>query len=204
MNALDQLKKSVALQDAKQASERWIAYQRLLRRIIAEETIDPAELGLTLTQAGRTIKDIDVDISNIKHRDDLRQRVKNADAASEKIGAAQSELDAIKAEKEKFVAAINPKIDAAAAVVASLSAVVGSAHGVVLMLRDSCSDPGLKAQVDLIDQESNELQAEQKRSELCLKENRDQAFHLKLADISNRQNALAARRAEIITLQENQ
>lgn len=204
MNALDQLKKSVALQDARQASERWIAYQRLLRKIIAEDTIDPAELGLTLSQAGRTLKDIDVDISNIKHRDELRQRIKNADAASEKIGAAQSDLDAIKAEKEKFVAEITPKIEAAAAVVTSLSAVVSTAHGVVIMLRESCSDPGLKAELELIEQEAQELQAQQKRLEHCLEENRDQAFNLKVADISKSQDALAARRAEVINRQENQ
>lgn len=197
MDLLEGLRKSVKENQAAELAANWSRYQGILRRLVDGKKVDPAEVSTVLDGIGKTIDDLPGDVDNVKRRDAIKQRAADAEAAKPQLLEAQAALDALKKEREDFLAAIVPRIESAVAERDWLVSVVNGGTGIDNELLASCRDPGLRQQLDALDEDARALTA--REGELRFREDRDRhGMHVDaLAELERTKSALHRRRREI-------
>lgn len=197
MDLLLELKKSVVENQAAELAKGWQRYQGILRRLVDGTKVDPDAVATVLDAIGKTIDDVPGDVDNLKRRDAIKQRAADAELAKPKLAEAQAALDALKKEREDFLAAIVPKIEDAVLERDRLVAVVNGGSGIDAELLASCRDPGLRAQLESVDDEARSLTA--REQDLTYRNTRDRvgSYSAELAELQNAKNALHRRRREI-------
>ncbi len=204
-SALEEMTRDFRRDEAARLSDAWKNYRRrVVQRLVAGEVVEQAEVRKLLEAAGRTIDDLPKDVDNQKSRDAMRKRIKDATDAKPKLAAARMELEKLKAERQKFIDDITPKIEAAAAVADSHNAVVNAAQSCVLQLRSTCGDPGLQKEIDSIDDDLRDLLGRESTMALVSSENRDAHYGATVKEIRDGITALRVRRDTIVAEQESQ
>lgn len=197
MDLLEGLRKSFKENQAAELAKGWQRYQEILRRLVDEKKVDPAEVATVLDAIGKSVDDIPADVDNVKRRAAIKQRAADAELARPKLAEAQAALDALKAEKQAFLDQIIPRIESAVAERDRLVAVVNGGSGIERELIQTCRDPGLRHQLDATDDEARTITA--RESELAYRNTRDRvgSYSAELAELQNAKNALHRRRREI-------
>jgi hypothetical protein len=197
MDLLEGLRKSVKENRAAELAKNWSRYQEILRRLVDGKKVDPAEVSTVLDAIGKTIDDLPGDVDNVKQRAAIKRRAADAEAAKPRLAEAQAALDALKKEHEDFLAAIIPRIESAVAERDRLVSVVNGGSGIDAELLASCRDPGLRAQLESIDDEARSLTA--REQDLTFRDTRDRvgSYSAELAELHSAKNALHRRRREI-------
>jgi len=197
MDLLEGLRKSVKENQAAELAKGWQRYQEILRRLVDEKKVDPAEVATVLDAIGKSVDDIPADVDHVKRRDAIRKRAADAEAAKPQLLEAQAHLDRLKAEKQAFLDQVIPRIEDAVAERDRLVSVVNGGSGSDAELLASCRDPGLRAQLGTIDDEARTITA--REGELRFREDRDRhGMHVDaLAELERTKSDLHRRRAEI-------
>lgn len=201
---VEDLKEAFFQKEVAQLSENWLKYQSILKRLSDGKKVVPDEVAPVLELVGRTINDLPSDLQNYAHRIATRKRAEEAASAKPKLQETLVELETLKAEKQAYLDAIVPRIEALAMQRDTLTAIVNSGVDVRNELYRSCRNPGLLKELDAIDAELRTLNDQESRIAFVSQRAEPGAYTEHLAALGPRKSELHKRREDIVSRMESE
>lgn len=201
---IEGLKEAFFQKEVTQLSENWQKYQAILKRLVDGEKVAPDEVGPVLELLGKSVSDIAMDVEHVKHRIAIRKRGEDAEQAKPKLLDAQARLDRLKADKQKFLDEIIPKIESAVVDRDFLSSVINAGSDVKADLFRSCRNPGLRKEFDAIELQLRTLSERERDIAFASQRSEPGAYAQELHELQTKKSVFSRRRSEVVAKMESE
>jgi hypothetical protein len=201
---VEDLKEAFFQKEVAQLSENWLKYQSILKRLSDGKKVVPDEVAPVLELVGRTINDLPSDLQNYAHRIATRKRAEEAASAKLTLQETLVELEKLKAEKQAYLDAVVPKIEALATQRDTLTAIVNSGVDVPNELYRSCRNPGLLKELHAIDAELRTLSERERDIAFASQRTEPSVYAQELHSLQTNKSVLSRRRSEVVAKMESE